>query len=178
MSNHMKAEQIDDPTDNDDLCLHGGAESNEREVTWPSSANSSVSFNDSNREMKMSPSSQNENFQEMDNKKSNKMSLRGIQGSNNTYLKPSESASSAFIDDEHMTGIKGTKKYTCTVCDYVGEDEDTWKTHIRSHCADKPYSCTSCDERFKSALSLDRHDILVHSKEKPYSCTECDNKFK
>ncbi|MCJ1276798.1 hypothetical protein MMC21_004605 [Puttea exsequens] len=50
------------------------------------------------------------------------------------------------------------------------------KSHLLTHSHEKPYSCDTCDARFRRLHDLKRHTKL-HTGERPHVCPRCDRSF-
>ena len=69
----------------------------------------------------------------------------------------------------------------CNFPDCLMEFNSRWSLirHMSTHTGEKPFQCSTCDERFVQKCSLRRH-IKIHSEEKPFICTHpnCGKRFK
>ncbi|XP_071791783.1 uncharacterized protein [Asterias amurensis] len=68
------------------------------------------------------------------------------------------------------------KKLLCHICGCAMKSQQTLKSHLRTHSADKPYQCVHCSKTFKWASALAYH-IRTHTGERPHRCHKCDKAF-
>lgn len=69
-------------------------------------------------------------------------------------------------------------EFKCSHCPKIFGKEFLLKRHIkRVHIDQKPHACPSCNKRFVSVSSLQKH-LPQHSDERPYKCDQCPRAFK
>ncbi|XP_059045141.1 gastrula zinc finger protein XlCGF57.1-like [Achroia grisella] len=103
--------------------------------------------------------------------------------------------------------MKSSTLKKCSICNRKCANSSTLVIHMRSHSDEKPYSCLSCDKKYKDSGTLKRHvernhlenrernficencgksfysksDVKIHMRthtgETPYACSECPMKF-
>ncbi|XP_050344294.1 zinc finger protein 484-like [Nymphalis io] len=76
--------------------------------------------------------------------------------------------------------IKDSHPCTCSVCGRQCPNPSTLMIHMRSHTNERPYSCPSCDKKYKDSGSLKRHAERNHLKEKrerKFICEICGKGF-
>lgn len=72
------------------------------------------------------------------------------------------------------------KKCTCSVCGRTCANPSTFKAHLRSHTNEKPYSCPSCDKKYKDSGTLKRHmtrNHMQHKRQRNFICENCGKGF-
>lgn len=69
-----------------------------------------------------------------------------------------------------------TRRYNCTMCSKVFNQQAHLRAHERVHTGERPYACDLCESRFTQATHLRSHR-RIHTGEKPHSCPKCDKRF-
>lgn len=64
----------------------------------------------------------------------------------------------------------------CEVCGKIYYNKGYFKSHLRTHSDETPFSCSFCSKRFKFKLLLNRH-LRIHTGEKPFQCNDCGKRY-
>ncbi|KAK3909162.1 Zinc finger protein 14 [Frankliniella fusca] len=68
------------------------------------------------------------------------------------------------------------KTFSCTVCDKILTNHESWLRHEKMHESGNRYKCEMCDKSYVSSTSYTAH-VRKHTGERPYKCSECEEKF-
>uniref|UniRef100_A0A8C5WE39 C2H2-type domain-containing protein n=1 Tax=Leptobrachium leishanense TaxID=445787 RepID=A0A8C5WE39_9ANUR len=68
------------------------------------------------------------------------------------------------------------KPYSCSECEESFGSRSTLVIHQRTHTGEKPFSCSECGKCFNSNSALVVHQ-RNHTGEKPFSCSKCGDSF-
>uniref|UniRef100_A0A8C6UN22 C2H2-type domain-containing protein n=1 Tax=Neogobius melanostomus TaxID=47308 RepID=A0A8C6UN22_9GOBI len=105
-----------------------------------------------------------------------------------TCTKRSEIASSSVNPEttqkysyewKRPTQTKGTcqkSPFECDICGKVSSNFKNYKSHVKSHTAEKKFKCTTCDKMFRESCDLTKHE-KIHTGEKPFKCSDCGKAF-
>ena len=81
---------------------------------------------------------------------------------------------------KHMIEVHGEYLYRCEVCSFQSNSQRVYQIHLRCHSSERPFSCTDCNNRFRTRSLLESHRKHRHTIEKPFSCShdDCGKSFK
>ncbi|XP_072290097.1 uncharacterized protein [Eucyclogobius newberryi] len=66
--------------------------------------------------------------------------------------------------------------FECDQCGKVSTNFKNYKSHVKSHTAEKKFKCETCDKMFREKGDLKKHR-MIHTGEKPFKCSYCDKMF-
>ncbi|XP_055635203.1 zinc finger protein OZF-like [Toxorhynchites rutilus septentrionalis] len=73
--------------------------------------------------------------------------------------------------------IKKPRKYVCSYCGKISNNQMTHVVHERYHLDERPYPCQICDKRFRSSSQRNKH-MRIHTGVKPFKCETCGSCFR
>ena len=76
------------------------------------------------------------------------------------------------------THATGTHEHECTDCHRTFAHASSLNYHIDTTHRSTVFECSICGRTFRGKQLLTRHISVVHSNARPYSCDTCDMKFK
>ena len=78
----------------------------------------------------------------------------------------------SFKRDDYEFNTSQSGLYSCSLCPYVNNHKQNFRSHMMTHTGERPYACNLCPYRGTQKNHLDNH-MMRHTGEKPFSCHHC-----
>lgn len=81
-------------------------------------------------------------------------------------------------DPAPPAAARANHEWSCDVCLKSFSQNSSYKNHMRTHSAERPYACEVCSIGFKERYHLKKHMLFKHSDEAREECRVCGKRFK
>ncbi|XP_062243436.1 uncharacterized protein LOC133953522 [Platichthys flesus] len=85
--------------------------------------------------------------------------------------------SSSAALESHVSLHRGSRPFSCTLCEKTFPDAKGLSRHSQVHSNGKIHICKICGKGFDYSFTLTKHVQMVHEKIKPFVCQLCNKSF-
>ncbi|XP_053275254.1 uncharacterized protein LOC128437216 [Pleuronectes platessa] len=85
--------------------------------------------------------------------------------------------SSSAALESHVSLHRGSRPFSCTLCEKTFPDAKGLSRHSQVHSNGKIHICKICKKGFDYSFTLTKHVQMVHEKIKPFVCQICNKRF-